>query len=125
MVADAFTSLQDGLDRAVRGDEIWMAEGTYYPTSDYGRGIGDRGKHFRLKNGVVIYGGFPNTGDPGWFDRDPNQYETIISGDIGIRDDPSDNCYHVFYHPSGSYLDRDTKVDLLDFALFAQQFGCP
>jgi len=109
--ADAFTSLQDGLDRAVRGDRIWVAAGTYKPTYDYGLDIGDRGRHFRMKNEVGIYGGFPATGDPGWLDRDPNTFETILSGDIGTVSDNSDNCYHVFYHPEGTNLDPNAVLD--------------
>ena len=29
--ADALTSLQDGIDLAVSGIEVWVAEGTYVP----------------------------------------------------------------------------------------------
>jgi predicted outer membrane repeat protein len=122
--ADAFTSLQDGLDRAVRGDRIWVAAGTYKPTSDYGLNIGDRGKHFRMINRVAIYGGFPATGDPGMDDRDPNNYETILSGDLAGNDEPftdpldllddpnrQENCLHVFYHPEGINLDPNAVLD--------------
>ena len=102
--ADAFGDLQDGLDDADPCDVIWVAEGTYYPTSDYGLGIGNRGKHFRMKNGVKLYGGFPGTGDPDISDRDPNMYETILSGD-------GSNCYHVFYHPDGMSLNASAVLD--------------
>jgi hypothetical protein len=44
---------------------------------------------------VAIYGGFPSSGDPNWNDRDPNAYETILSGDIGTPDVNMDNSYHV------------------------------
>jgi hypothetical protein len=108
---DAYGDLQDGLDDADPCDVIWVAEGTYYPTSDYGLGIGDRGKHFRMKNGVKIYGGFPDTWDPDMTDRDPNRYETILSGELGTTQDPNDNCYHVFYHPNGLSLDHSAILD--------------
>jgi parallel beta-helix repeat protein len=64
-----------------------------------------------MKNGVAIYGSFDNTGDPVMADRDPNQYETILSGDIGVLDDPTDNCYHVFYHLQGTDLDETAILD--------------
>jgi parallel beta-helix repeat protein len=64
-----------------------------------------------MNNGVGIYGGFPNTGDPDMADRDPNLYETILSGNIGTADDPDDNCYHVFYHPAELSLDPNAMLD--------------
>ncbi|MCP4708779.1 MAG: hypothetical protein GY869_09155, partial [Planctomycetes bacterium] len=108
--ADAFRSLQDALFLAEANDQIWVAAGTYKPNYDYGLGIGDRGKHFRSKNMVAIYGGFPAGGDI-FANRDPEQYETILSGDIGVADDPNDNCYHVFYHPLGTNLDTTAVLD--------------
>ena len=32
-------------------------------------------------------------------DRDFITNTTILSGDIGTREDSTDNCYHIFYHP--------------------------
>ena len=106
--ADAFASLQSALDVAASGDEIRIARGTCNPTSDYGLGIGDRGKHFRMKNGVATLGGYE--GEPGDA-RDPATYVTTLSGDIGTAGEDSDNCYHVFYHPTGTNLDPSAILD--------------
>ena len=84
---DAYNFLQDGLDDADPCDVIWVAQGTYYPTTEVG-GTGSRYQTFRMKNGVGIYGGFPDTGNPGWPDRDPNTYVTILSGDLDGNDSP-------------------------------------
>ena len=108
--ADAYGYLQDALDTAGAGDEIWMAQGTYYPSIEVG-GSGSRYQTFQMKNGVKIYGGFPDTANPDMADRDPNQYETILSGDIGVPGDKSDNCYQVFYHPEGLALDPNAILD--------------
>ncbi|MCP4709692.1 MAG: hypothetical protein GY869_13790, partial [Planctomycetes bacterium] len=107
---DAFTSLQDGLDQAKIGHEIWVATGTYKPTFDYGLGIGDRGKHFRMVNRVKIFGGFAG-GETQRGQRHVVGNPTVLSGDIGVLDDNSDNCYSVFYHPVGFTLEPNAVLD--------------
>ena len=52
------TNLQRALSLAVDGDEIWVAAGTYYPDEGQGQVDDDRYSVFRLKSGVVLYGGF-------------------------------------------------------------------
>jgi len=56
-----------------------------------------------MKNGVAIYGGF--SGNETSFNQRTNynyglENETILSGDIGTPGNFSDDCYHIFYHPS-------------------------
>src|SRR5262245_48737704 len=53
---DAYIDLQSALSAAVNGDEIWVAAGTYKPTTSTDRTIS-----FTLKNGVALYGGFAGT----------------------------------------------------------------
>ena len=105
----AFDNLQDALDSATAYDQIWIASGTYTPAPSGQPGT--RTDSFAMKNVVGIYGGFPNTGSPTWADRDLGQYKTIISGDIGICGDKSDNCYHGFSHPKGTDLDNSANLD--------------
>lgn len=80
--ADAFTNLQDGIDLAVSGVEVWAAEGTYLP------GV-SRSDSFVVKPGVRVCGGFTGV-ETVRQQRDWNAHETILSGDI-----PGDNSYHV------------------------------
>jgi len=86
-----FKNLQAAIQIAGDGDTIWVAQSTYLPTSD-----SNREKYFQLNPGVVILGGFNGTEMYDW-ERDPAVYETILSGDIGIPDDSTDNSYHVLY----------------------------
>jgi hypothetical protein len=52
-----------------------------------------------LPDGVRIYGGFLGNatggGETARSQRNPEENETILSGDIGTLDDPDDNAYHV------------------------------
>ncbi|MFO8009711.1 MAG: choice-of-anchor Q domain-containing protein, partial [Dehalococcoidia bacterium] len=101
---DAYTDLQDALSAASSGDEIWVAAGTYVPGTE-------RWQSFSMKNGVGIYGGFPASGNPGWEDRDWVENETILSGDIGVPGDASDNSYNVFYHSKQTGLNNSAILN--------------
>jgi hypothetical protein len=73
---DAYNDLQDALARPpVSGDEIWVAAATvcYNCGSDYY-------STFQLVDGVDLYGGFPNTGNPTWQDRDWENNATCLGG---------------------------------------------
>ncbi|MBF1516540.1 right-handed parallel beta-helix repeat-containing protein [Prevotella pallens] len=56
----AMGSLDDALAKATSGDEIWIAAGTYKPTQLI-KTSKKNSRHFPLKNGVSIYGGFAGT----------------------------------------------------------------
>ncbi len=69
--ADAFTSVQAGLDAAAAGDQVWVAAGRYV-------------ENITLVDGVALYGGFAGDEDPAAFDlaeRDFGVNETILDGD--------------------------------------------
>jgi hypothetical protein len=86
---NAFTDLQNALAIAVPGNQIWVAEGTYYPGSL-------PTSTFVLVPGVALYGGFPdNLTCPDLTFRDWTAYPTILSGDIGVPGDVTDNCARV------------------------------
>ena len=86
---DAYTDLQDALGFALSGDEIWVAAGTYKPTSGAERSIS-----FVLVDGVGLYGGFSGFETA----RDQRDWETnavSLSGDIGTEDYTYDNSYQA------------------------------
>ena len=87
--ADAFSDLQAALAVAQPGDEIWVAEGTYKPTSG-----SDRTVAFGLKSEVRLFGGFAGF-ETARVQRDWSVHLTTLSGDIGIPGDDSDNSHNV------------------------------
>jgi hypothetical protein len=84
--ANAFTSLQSALADAQSGDQIWVAQGTYKPTTTTDRTIS-----FALDNGVAVYGGFAGT-ETQLSQRDWVHNVTTLSGPIGTAGNGS---YHV------------------------------
>ncbi len=88
---DAFTDLQDALSTAGAGDEIWVARGIYRPTN-----TADRNLSFEVPAGIKLYGGFAGT-ETALNERDWEQFPTILSGDIGMPGDSTDNSHNVLY----------------------------
>lgn len=80
--ADASGDLQGMIFTAVAGDQVWVAAGLYKPTTTT-----DRNFTFFLNDDVLIYGGFPNSGNPNFGDRDWTTHQTILSGDLLGDDD--------------------------------------
>ena len=92
---NAFTDLQKALAEISAGTfsgvkEIWVTKGTYKPTNST-----NRGATFQLLNGVSIYGGFAGNETQLSERNHSSANTTILSGDIGIAGDNSDNSYHV------------------------------
>lgn len=99
----AFQNIQEALDYAyASGSEVWIAEGTYKPTSTT-----DRTVSFQLRSGVIIYGGFKGN-ETGRDQRDWAANVTILSGDIGIPNNNKDNSYHVVVGADDATIDGFT-----------------
>ena len=89
--SEAFGDLQQALDTAVEGDQIWVAKGVYYPSTD-----GDRFASFMIPSGVEVYGGFAgHEEDP--YSRNVEANETVLSGEIGDPNNKKDNSFSVIY----------------------------
>jgi hypothetical protein len=94
--ATAYAGLAAALANDASGDDIWLAAGTYKPTTGT-----TRTARFDVDNGVAIYGGFDGT-ETALDQRDPDANPTILSGDIGVEGDSSDNSYGIMVLRYGS-----------------------
>ena len=84
------TSLQAIINMASPGDSIWVACGTYKPTSG-----SDRSISFSMRDSISIFGGFIGT-EANIAQRSFNCGPcSILSGDIGTLNDSTDNTYCV------------------------------
>jgi hypothetical protein len=100
--ATAYSNLQSGLASAIAGVEIWVAKGTYKPTTTNSRAIA-----FELPSGVKMYGGFLGT-EIASSQRNFSTNETLLSGDIGVLGTYTDDSYHVLKIISAN---AQTQVD--------------
>jgi len=91
-------------------NQVWVAEGTYFPTWQWDI-TDNRALSFRLKNGVTLYGGFASSGSPTFGDRNPEMYLSILSGDINTVSSLNDNCYHVIYHETTMMIDSTAVIN--------------
>ena len=82
--------------------EVWVAKGTYKPTSTINRFIA-----FNIPSGVKVYGGF-NANETSMTQRDVNSNTTILSGEIGNQNTINDNSYHVVVFDGVS---QETRLD--------------
>ena len=123
---DAFTDFTEAVRASQPGDQIWVAMGIYYPTSQPNYAVGapeEEFNHFTLKNGVSIYGGFTGN-ESDLSQRDFENNPTILSGDIDQNDiiEPEGfvtdhtkingrNSLKLFYFPQGSTIDTTAVLD--------------
>ncbi len=88
---NAFTDLYSALNTAQFGDTIWVAKGMYKPSS-----AGNRNAYFELRDGVRMFGGFIGN-ENSFGQRDWANNQTILSGDIGLQGDSTDNSHTILY----------------------------
>lgn len=100
------SQLQSRLSSIGAGSQVWVAAGTYKPTTTTNRAIS-----FSMRNGVAIYGGFIGT-ESSPDQRPPTSSSkpssTTLSGDIGTTGLIDDNTYHVI---SNTKLDSTAILD--------------
>jgi len=115
----ATNSLQNAMNALSEngGGQIWVKNGIYYPTDTIPGTVAEglegtdslRMTSFVLKDDVYLFGGFigieERIDQRMRYDINNNDsiepwefsYPTILSGDINIPDDSTDNCFHVVY----------------------------
>ena len=101
---NAYSDLSTAINNALSGDQIWVAQGTYYPTATTNRNIS-----FVIPQNVDIYGGFSGLGNETTLsERNWESNVTILSGDIGVIGDNTDNSNNIIY------IDKTTTDLILD-----------
>ena len=93
---NAFTSLQDALDMAQKGNKILVAQGLYTPDTGLNRIPGDYSVSFSIPNGAEVKGGYAGLGDANPDTRDVVTYETILSGDLNADDTKVYEVYDLY-----------------------------
>ena len=112
-----YTTVQAAIDASTSGigDEVWVAAGTYYPTSGINNN-NNRFLSFIMKDGVNVRGGFAGT-ENGVNERpklndQPWNYtnKTIFSGNYNLNGDSTDNVYHVVWFGTDN-LTYTTRIE--------------
>ena len=104
----ALADLEPIMNSIKSGNNIKVADGTYYPSS-----TGDRESSFHPVNGVSVYGGYAGYGAANPESRDVVAFPSVLSGDIGVLGDNSDNSYHVLT----SRTNADATAELNGFTI--------
>lgn len=99
---DAYEDLQSALAVAQAGDSIWVASNVYLPTT-----AADRSASFLIPDAVAIFGGFVGM-ETILAERNWIANPTILSGDIGVAGDNTDNSLHVL---TGQNLASNALLD--------------
>ena len=118
--ADAYTNLDSAILHA-NGNEIWVARGTYYPPVPLNI-YSNHYKTFFIDKNVKMYGGFNGT-ETELNDRDPEKNPTILSGNLGDKNDLYDNASRVL-SIVGSDVDTTTVIDgfIVSDAVYSHEY---
>lgn len=119
---NAFQQLQAAIDAANVGDSIWVAAGTYYPTlafdADNSGSAIDREKTFYIDKNIILHGQFQGTET--LLSQRNKAHQTILSGDLGVPQDTSDNAFHIIYIDGATNNGAITNNTVLDGFIIEQ-----
>ncbi len=108
--ATAKKYLQSGLALTTSGDQVWVADGVYYPDEGDGVTNNDLAATYNLIGGVKIYGGFAGT-ETLLTERDWATNLTILSGDIDGNDTNTSGIVESYTDIAGSNSYNVLKAD--------------
>ena len=93
---NAFLTITDALDACPEQEDksFWVAKGHYYPTDNLDQSIS-----FSLNSSSKLFGGFIGN-EILVSERNISQNQTILSGDIGIQNEDSDNSNIIILQAS-------------------------
>ncbi len=105
---DAYPHLQPALENAQKGDTIWVARGTYYPSRDKQDSIPANQSlaTFSMRNGVKVYGGFAGT-ETSLIQRNWRANPTVLHG----RDTSNGNFAYSASVVNFIFCDSTTRLD--------------
>ena len=102
---NAYPDLHNAINNPC-ADTIKIAAGIYKPAQS------NRDSSFTITRRLYLAGGYQNISNPSETTRNADDYPTIISGDIGVTNDSTDNSYTVL---SIRNTDSTVQVDGLTF----------
>jgi len=103
-----FRTLRSALNIAVSGDQVWVAAAVYSVRD--GSLADPRAAEFFVKPGLQLYGGFAGN-ESSVAQRAGLFNTTVLSGDLGVLGDPSDNAYHIVRTWGAATIDGFAIVD--------------
>ncbi len=121
----AYNNLQDAISQATSTNEIWVSQGTYYPSKDTTGSASptdNRLKTFFINKNIKLYGGFLGT-ETMLSAANPAANATILSGDIGTISNNQDNIYHVIWLSSASGIGNINNTCILNGFTITKGYG--
>jgi hypothetical protein len=98
---NAYRKLEDALKNTC-ADTIKIMQGIYKPA------VKNRDSTFVINRSVLLMGGYELSASPSESKRDPDNFPTILSGEIGNQNDSTDNSFVIL---NINYTDTTVKLD--------------
>jgi len=111
--ANAYSDLSLALSKAPSGSQIWIANGTYFPTSTTNQSVS-----ISIDKPLEIYGGFSGN-ETNLNQRNPELNLTFLSADIGVKGVRDDNSGYILN------IQNVSKLIIIDGISFGDSKSSP